>query len=188
MRRTVLIITLPLFFAMCSQDKPGAKAADSDNDQAESVPPEISEPSNQTLDELGASLILFLKENDFEKFTSFLPTKEDAARIATQYKGETERKKQLLLKLEENVKKIMIYSKTGFDEVFNTALKSNIVWHDVRFSHVEYDINKKDNLERASMTIFFVYNNLNYKIAVGECVHSERGWLITDKPEWEDVN
>ena len=145
---------------------------------------QITEPVNQTLDELGASLILHLKNNDFEKFTELLPVTEDVEQIAMNYTGPEEKKKKILLSMQDKVKEIMINSKTGFDEVFNSALKEGVVWNDVNFSHVEYDIKKKDNIERASMTIFFVYSNLNYKIYIGESVNSQRGWLVTQNPEW----
>lgn len=173
------------YFTSCSDIE---NDGGSDQATAEATAVELTEPANETLDELGASIILFLKENNFENFTSFLPVSEDVEKIAMKYKGPEEKKKELLLKMDENVKDIMIYSKTGFDEVFNNALKANVVWSDVRFSHVEYDISKKDNLESASMTIFFIHNNLNYKIYVGECVHSERGWLVTDKPQWDNID
>lgn len=179
------ILTLLAICSLSSCSDSGNKDA-SDNATDDAVNTEITEPANETLDELGASLIMFLKENDFERFTNFLPVKEDVEKIAVKYNGPEEKKKELLLKMDENVKNIMIHSKTGFDEVFNNALKADIVWGDVKFSHVEYDINKKDNLERASMTIFFMHNNLSYKIYLGECVHSERGWLVTDKPKWDN--
>lgn len=187
MKHTLITLIVAFVFLSCSGGKEKMVSSENISDEQQALR-ELTEPANETLDELGASLILLLKENDFEKFTSFLPAKEDAEKIALQYKGAAEKKKQLLLKLEENVKKIMIYSKTGFDEVFNKALKENITWSEVNFSHVEYQINKNDNLERASMTVYFLFNNLNYRINIDECVKSDRGWLITDKPTWKNLD
>lgn len=184
MKYTIILIGL-CYLTSCAES---GNIDDSDNGTEDASTIELTEPANETLDELGASIILFLKDNNFENFTGFLPVSEDVERIAMKYKGPEEKKKELLLKMDENVKDIMIYSKTGFDEVFNNALKANVVWSNVKFSHVEYDISKKDNLESASMTIFFIHNNLNYKIYVGECVHSERGWLVTDKPQWDNID
>lgn len=144
----------------------------------------MTDISNETLDKLGASVIICLKENSFEKFTNLLPLKEDVEEIAAKYNGPAEKKKQLEAKMGETVKKIMISSKTGFDEVFNSALKANVVWKDAVFDHAEYSINKKDNLQIAQVDIFFTHKNSTFKIKVNECVNSKRGWLITDRPYW----
>lgn len=148
----------------------------------------MTDISNETLDKLGASVILCLKENSFEKFTNLLPLHEDVEEIAQKYNGPADKKKQLEAKMGETVKKIMISSKTGFDQVFNSALKENVVWKDAKFDHAEYSINKKDNLQMAAVDVYFVHNNNKYKIKIGECVNSKRGWLITDRPYWAKEN
>lgn len=183
MNNKIYIILISILSFSCSDEKGGNNSVENSTEKTNALA-EITEPANETLDELGASLILFLKDNDFEKFTDFLPVKEDVEQIAMDYTGTEEKRKEILLSMQKMVKDIMINSKTGFDEVFNNGLKANINWNEAHFSHVEYDTKKKDNIERGSMTIFFIYGNLNYKIYIGECVQSHRGWLVTQYPEW----
>jgi hypothetical protein len=173
-----LLFIISFIFSSCTTKK-------NDEKQKDDNPAEMKLPSNSTLDELGASIIFLLKENDFEKYTEFLPYEVDVEKIAIKYGGPKDMKAQLILRMNENVRNIRINSKCGFDEVFNQGLKKNIDWQYVKFEFVEYVLTHKNNLQSAAVNVIFSFKNIQYCIIVKECVDTERGWLIFNKVEWQ---
>lgn len=146
---------------------------------------EQSSISNSTLEELSASVILALKENDPQKLTDLIAKKQDFENIVTIYQGSEEDKKAILAGSEENAKLILSNTQKALPEIREKAVKAGVNWDEAKFSNADYSIKKENNLETADLSITFSYKDLSYKIQIAECIKTERGWLIFDKPKWK---
>ncbi len=174
----VIAVLLIAFFSSCS-DKKGEK----NGNNIETV--ELKTPANSTLEELGASFILALKESDSKAISDFLPTKEDVENIILVYEGTGNEKKEILSGSEENTEKIKTNTLQSIDEIIKKGKNAGINWEDVSFTNSEYEIKKEHKIESVDLTIAFTYKSLTYKIQIAECIKTNRGWLIFDKPQWK---
>ncbi len=137
-----------------------------------------------TIEELGASVILAFKENDVAKLNTLFPETEDVEKIVSVYSGSEKEKKSILGGSEENTKKIQKNTIDAFSEILNKGNKEGIKWDEVVFSNVEYTTKNENNIETTDLKILFSYKENKYKIRIAECINTERGWLIFDRPQW----
>lgn len=137
-----------------------------------------------TLEELGASFILALKENDSTLLSDLLPKKEDVELLMTVYQGSEEEKKHIIADSEKNTREIRDNTNEAFTQIHEKGNKNGIVWKEVIFSNAEYTTQKENNIETTDLKIFFSHNSKKYTLHISECIKTERGWLIFDSPQW----
>lgn len=179
MKKTLLpFICFTVFLTSCGNEE---KTADEKTKDAK----ELSSVKNTTLEELGASFILSLKENDSTMLSDLVPVREDIEQIVSIYSGSEEDKKGILAGAEENTKKISDNTNKAFSEIKTKGNKAGIKWEEAEFNNAEYSIKKENNIETADLKISFNYKDMKYKIRIAECIKTERGWLVFDKPQWK---
>lgn len=177
-QRAFVFIAIAFLYA-CGQ-KPEEKTVEEKMSDAK----EIEKPANTTLENLSASFLIALKENNYNAIEQFLPLKEDIGKIVTIYEGTEKEKKEILAGAEENAKKIRENTHKSFEEILKKGIDAGINWQESIFSNAEYILKKENNIETAALAIIFNYKGLRYKITIEECIHTEKGWLIFDKPKW----
>lgn len=143
-----------------------------------------SQASNETPDDLGTSFLLAIKNNDPKYMETFLPSVSDVSEIMNDYEGAEEEKKQILNSSEKNTKDIRRNALHSIEEIKNKGSKNVIDWREVTFSTSELMTRKENNIEFAKLTIYFNSGSNLYKMEIPECIKSNRGWLIFDKPKW----
>jgi hypothetical protein len=176
-KRTLQIIgftSLLACLAACSSETKNEKVATGDPVQA----------SNETPDDLGASFLMAVKNNDSKYVEAFLPSVADVAEIMNSYEGNEEEKKQILNNSDKNTKDIRRNALRSIDEIRSKGNKNGIEWKEVAFSTSELNTRKENNIEFAKLTIYFNSGSNLYKLEIPECIKSDRGWLIFDKPKW----
>jgi len=174
----VSLICVAVLISSCGSEE---KTADEKTKDAQ----EQSSVENSTLEELGASIILALKENDSTMLSDLVPVREDVEQIVSIYTGSEEDKKGILAGADENTKKIAANTNKAFSEIRAKGDKAGIKWEEVVFSNSEYSTKKENNIETADLKISFTYKDMKYKVRIAECIKTERGWLIFDKPQWK---
>ena len=142
-----------------------------------------AQASNETPDDLGASFLMAVKHNDAKYIETFLPSVADVAEIMNDYEGNKEEKKQILNNSDKNTKDIRRNTIHSIEEVRSKGNKNGIEWKDAAFSTSELSTRKENNIEFAKLIIYFKSGNL-FKMEIPECIKSDRGWLIFDKPKW----
>lgn len=177
---TLYVCIITVFLFSCGQ-KPEEKTTEQKISDAK----QIEEPTNTTLENLSASFLMALKKNNFKSIENFLPVREDVILILSVYEGTEEEKKELLADAEDNVKKIRANTRKSFDEILKKGTEAGINWSEADFSSADYTLKKENNIEMADLTIIFTYKSLRYKIKIEECINTEKGWLIFDKPKWQ---
>lgn len=182
MKRPLLFISAVLFcfyLSACGND--GEKTAHEKTMEAQ----EQSSIKNTTLEELAASFIIAIKENDSSGIEDLLPTQEDFENIVSVYSGSEEDKKAILAGSEENSKKIRTNTMQSFTDILKKGQDAGIKWKEAAFSNTEYTVKKENNIETARLQIVLDYKGMKYKLGIDECIKTERGWLIFDKPKWK---
>ncbi len=152
------------------------------NDKATTI--DLSQASNETPDDLGASFLMAVKNNDSKYIETFFPSVADVAEIMNSYEGNEEEKKQILNNSDKNTKDIRRNALHSIEEIKNKGSKNAIDWKDVAFSTSELSTRKENNIEFAKLVIYFNSGSSLYKMEIPECIKSDRGWLIFDKPKW----
>ncbi len=174
-------ILLSALVASCS-----GKKEDVNNGDAVNKSIELSSPANSTLEELGASFVLAVKKSDPNTILEFLPTKEDVENILLSFGGTEKEKKGILAKSEENTKTIKENTFKSVVEIFNKGKEAGINWEETSFSGIEQKTETENKTETANVIIKINYKNIIYKIRISECIKTTKGWLIFDKPYWEN--
>lgn len=137
-----------------------------------------------TLEELGASVILALKENDSTLLADLLPEKEDVEQLMIVYAGGVNERKNIVAASEENTGKIRDNTYKAFSKIREKGNKTGIKWEEIVFSNAEYTTTKENNIETTDLKIFFSNKDKKYTIHIAECIKTKRGWLIFDRPQW----
>lgn len=137
-----------------------------------------------TLEELGASVIYAIKENDSTLLSDLLPEKEDVEQLMVVYAGSENEKNNIVDKSEENTYKIRDNTYKAFLKIREKGNQIGINWEEALFSNVEYTTKKENNIETTDLKILFSYNDRQYTIHIAECIKTKRGWLIFDRPQW----
>lgn len=178
MKKVLLpLICLTVILTSCGNEE---KTVDEKTEEAK----EQSSVSNSTLEEVGASIIISLKENDSTILSELVPTKEDVIQIVSVYTGSEADKKSILAGADANTQKITANTNKAFSEIRKKGNKAGVKWDEIIFINSEYDIKKENNIEIADLKISFNDKDGVYKIRIAECIKTERGWLIFDKPQW----
>lgn len=178
MKKAFLPILCAAFFTVgCGNEE---KTVNKKTDDAK----EQNEVKQTTLEELGASVVLALKENDSSMLSELLPKKEDVESLMLIYTGSEKEKKNILAGSEKNTNKIRENTNKAFSKIHEKGNAVGIIWEEVVFSDAEYTTKKENNIETTNLKILFSYNDLKYNIDIAECIKTERGWLIFDKPQW----
>jgi hypothetical protein len=180
-RPVLLILSFATFGLSLSSCGDGEKTAHEKTEEAQ----EQGSIENATLEQLGASFILTLKENDSTSIEDLLPAKEDFEKIVSVYSGSEEEKKSILAGSAKNAQKIRANTMQSFSDFRKKGLDSGIKWEEAAFSNAEYEVKKESNIESAKLQIVFTYKEMKYKINIDECIKTDRGWLIFDKPKWK---
>lgn len=154
------------------------------NEKTEEAKAQSSIKQN-TLEELGASVILALKENDSTLLSDLLPEKVDVESLMSVYSGSEEEKQNILAGSEENTNKIQKNTYEAFLKILEKGNQNGINWEEVVFTNAEYTTKKENNIETTDLKILFSYNDMEYAIHIAECIKTKRGWLIFDKPQWK---
>lgn len=147
-------------------------------------PKEQNSIKQTTLEELGASVIFALKENDSTLLSDLLPEREDVEQLMVVYAGAENEKNNIVDKSEENTYKIRDNTYKAFSKIREKGNQNGINWEEVVFSNAEYTTKKENNIETTDLKILFSYNDTQYTIRIAECIKTTRGWLIFDKPQW----
>lgn len=158
----------------CSNETKNEKTTTIDSAQA----------SNETPDDLGASFLMAVKNNDTKYIETFFPSVADVAEIMNDYEGNEEEKKQILNNSDKNTKDIRRNALHSIEEIKIKGSKNEIEWKEAAFSTSELSTRKENNIEFAKLTIYFNSGSNLYKLEIPECIKSDRGWLIFDKPKW----
>lgn len=140
--------------------------------------------SNETPDDLGASFLMAVKNNDPKYIEAFFPSVSDVVEIMNSYEGDAEEKKQILNNCDKNTKDIRRNALHSIDGIRSHGNKNGIEWKGVTFSTSELSTRKENNIEFAKLTIYFNAGGNLYKLEIPECIKSDQGWLIFDKPKW----
>lgn len=140
--------------------------------------------ASSTVQELGEAFFLTVKNNDKTLIETSLPSKQDVIDIMGGFKGSEKQKKDILKRSEDNTKQIRRNSISSIKEIINKGKKNGIDWSQCSYSNSILKVKKENNIEFASLLIHFQYNNQTYSLKIPECIKSERGWLIFDKPKW----
>ena len=172
--------TTTLLFS-CGQETKNEKTVNKKSDTLE-----INTPTNATLENLSTSLINALKENHYSIIEDMLPLKEDVENIVADYEGTQKEKEEILAGADENVKKISENTRIAFDDILKKGTEAGIIWTEVTFSNAEYATKKENNIEIAVVTIIFEHKTAIHKIKIEECIKTKKGWLIFDKPKWQE--
>lgn len=143
-----------------------------------------SEASNETPDELGDSFLMAVKNSDSKYIEAFLPSASDVNEIMNSYEGNEEEKKEIVDHSGKNTKEIQQNVLRSLAEIRAKGDKNGIEWKEVTFSTSELNTRKENNIEFAKLTIYFKAGTSLYKMIIPECIKSNRGWLIFDKPKW----
>ncbi|MHB8260629.1 MAG: hypothetical protein ACYDCN_11960 [Bacteroidia bacterium] len=173
-------------FISCSDKKEESHTEELATSPVATSPIATSSPSNSTLDELGASFVLALKKNDATTISKFLPTKKDIEDIILTYDGTEKEKKSMLANSAENTKEIKSNTFDAVGGIIKKGKEAGINWEETSFVGIEQKTTTENNTESTNMLIKVSYKNLTYKIRIAECIKTSRGWLIFDKPKWED--
>lgn len=178
MKKTLLPIFCLTAFAMsCGNEEKTV------NEKTEEAKEQNSIKQN-TLEELGASFIFALKENDSTLLSDLLPEKEDVEQLMIVYAGAENEKKNIVDASKENTDKIRENTYKAFSKILKKGNEVGIDWDEVVFSNAEYTTKKENNIETTDLKIFFSYNDMKHTIHIAECIKTKRGWLIFDKPQW----
>ncbi|MCK5056375.1 MAG: hypothetical protein KAT34_06960 [Candidatus Aminicenantes bacterium] len=145
----------------------------------------ISIEKNDTPEQFGELIFNTLKSNDIEKFSNYIPTQEDFKKLLVQSSYDEETKKKSLAGCSEIIKKMNEELIEDFTSVRREAEKAGIDWSKTKFVRVEYEVEKKDDIEIVDIYIIFTYIGLSYKIKLDDCVKSHRGWLPNGYISWE---
>ena len=103
-------------FTACSNETKNEKASTNEPVQA----------SNETPDDLGASFLMAVKNNDGKYIETFFPSVADFAEIMKDYEGNEEEKKQILNNSDKNSKDIRRNALRSIEEVRNKGSKNGI--------------------------------------------------------------
>jgi hypothetical protein len=181
MKRSILPLictSIPVMFSACGDD--AGKTAHEKTEAARNQ----GSIKNSTLEELSASVVIALRNNDPGKLEELVPAKEDFEKIVSVYSGSEDDKKMILAGSEENSRKILANTTQAVDEIRRKGADAGINWEEATFSNAEYEVKKENNIETADLKVIVSYKDLKYKIKIAECIKTDRGWLIFDKPEW----
>lgn len=161
-----------------------ACSSETKNENEKTVTNSPVQASNETPDDLGASFLMAIKKNDSKYIATFLPAVADVSEIMNEYDGNEAEKKEILNNSDKNTKDIRRNALHSIDEIRNKGNKNGIEWRDVIFSTSELSTRKENNIEFAKLTIYFNSGTNLFKLEIPECIKSDRGWLIFDKPKW----
>lgn len=140
--------------------------------------------SNETPDDLGESFLKAVKNSDPKYIETFFPSVADVVEIMNSFEGNEEEKKQILNNCDKNTKDIRRNAFHSIDEIKRKGSNNGIEWKEVTFSTSELSTRKENNIEFAKLTIYFNFAGELYKLEIPECIKSDHGWLIFDKPKW----
>lgn len=140
--------------------------------------------ASSTVQELGESFFLAVKNDDKTLIETSLPSQQHVIDIMGGFNGSEKEKKDILKRSEDNTKLIRRNSINSIQEIINKGKKNGIDWSQCSYSNSILKVKKENNIEFASLLIHFQYNSQTYSLKIPECIKSERGWLIFDKPKW----
>ncbi|MDO8998438.1 MAG: hypothetical protein Q7W45_01640 [Bacteroidota bacterium] len=183
MKKQIILRVIPvtIIISMFSCTEPDNKTASA---QIDTKTMEPQKAAKSTIEELGETFFMAVSQNDKSHIESSVPSKQDVITIMTDFKGTEKEKKDILKRSEENTKQIRRNALTSIDEIINKGKKNGIDWSKCSFSNSELKVKKENNIEFCELLINFQYNNETYKLRIPECIKSNRGWLIFDKPKW----
>lgn len=173
----LLIFCAAVFMVSCGNEEKTVNQKTEDAKDQSSV-------KHTTLEELGASVILALQENDSTMLSGLLPEKEDVESLMAVYTGSEKEKKTILAGSEENTKNIRVNCYKAFSKILEKGNKTGIKWEEVTFTNAEYTTKKENNIETTNLKILFSYEDMKHTIHIAECIKTERGWIIFDKLQW----
>lgn len=184
MKKTITTCVLAII-TFCIWSCSSEEANNNSTNQETHTNTEVSvKEASSTVQELGEYFFLAVKKDDKSLIETSLPSKQDVIDIMGDFNGTEKEKKDILKRSEDNTKQIRHNSIIAIQEIINKGKKNGIDWSQCSYSNSILKVKKENNIEFASLLINFQYNNQTYSLKIPECIKSERGWLIFDKPKW----
>lgn len=142
-------------------------------------------PDTSTPENLAKVVVDSIKDNDFKKFKGYCIDKDVLLYIIEQSSWSDEKKKRSHKEMEEFLPKLSEMIRDSFDRIKESAEKDGVDLAGIKYLNATYKKRMDDNVETVDMNIIIEAGNSKYKIRIGVCVKSEKGWRIANDPRWK---
>lgn len=137
---------------------------------------------------LAQAVLQALREDDYETFSSFVPTTQDIIAMAKERgASDSDVQKYVSAELNENLRNNIKKAKDGWDEVRERGQDAGIIWSDTSYSRVDYKMKQERGIKKADIVVVFTFRGVDYRFELDDCVQTGRGWLMTDNMNWVET-
>lgn len=144
-----------------------------------------SATDQRSLKEVGILVFEAVRSNDSSSVEDILPTKPDVEEIVMKFNGPEREKKAILAGAENNTAKIRRNTRRAVSEINQRGKRAGINWDEVEKVRIDSVLTTKNGLSMAELKIYIEYKTVSYSIKITECIQTQDGWMIFDKPKWE---
>ncbi len=137
-----------------------------------------------TIEGFGEEIFKLIKSDNYNEILELMP---DMNKYSTYIKNsylDDAHKQESLNNLEENLKSNFEYLKQTYTSLREETERSGINWSKCNLNHIDYQVNKTDNIEHADITLNFTFKGVGYKIRLSNCVKMENKWFVGNGINW----
>lgn len=136
-------------------------------------------------DKFGKYMFNTFKNNDYNKFSSYIMDVNDFDYFILSVKANETEKKEFLTKKNEYLKKLHYKCKNAFTKIYKKGIEAGINWKETKFEGIDCLNENNKGFKEIDIYIIFSYKRINYKINLDDCRLLEKGWVIGDDPRWK---
>jgi hypothetical protein len=139
----------------------------------------------ETIDEFGGQIFKLIQSDSYNKILDLMPDLAEYKTLVNNSSLSDGVKENTIEGLERKLKSNIKSLKMTYSRLKEQTEKSGIDWSKSQLDYIDYNHNKKEQIESADILLNFSFKGVNYKIELKDCIKIGDTWLIGNQINWK---
>jgi hypothetical protein len=175
----LLLFSLALCLFSCSSNRADAPLQNEAGPQRKTA-------EYETMEDFSKAVFTLITRDQYPQLAELVPELSEYQQIVNNSSWAMEKKEQKSKELESIARNKIESLKRTYTRFKEETEKAGIDWSKAAFDHIDFEHSKKDNIEKADISINFKYKGVNYRIELKECYKFKDTWLLGEQINFQE--